>query len=173
MVWLQRDFHIYMVNVFDTEKACQVTLCPSFRKLQASKLQHYLVKNLVLLVTTALANNLATRQQRLQAVLASCACWISAWFSQTVAIPYFVPPSCAATGVSCYGGNVACYAGNVACYTASRHMEAWQSCWLYFTRGCVCVCVCVCASLLLHPCCCCCCCIPSEGLNTQLRHGSP
>ena len=26
VLWLQRDFHIYMVNVFDTEKACQVTL---------------------------------------------------------------------------------------------------------------------------------------------------
>lgn len=24
--WLQRDFRIYMVNVFDTEKACQVRL---------------------------------------------------------------------------------------------------------------------------------------------------
>lgn len=24
VLWLQRDFHIYMVNVFDTEKACQV-----------------------------------------------------------------------------------------------------------------------------------------------------
>lgn len=26
VLWLQRDFHIYMVNVFDTEKACQVDL---------------------------------------------------------------------------------------------------------------------------------------------------
>ena len=26
VIWLQRDFHIYMVNVFDTEKACQVTI---------------------------------------------------------------------------------------------------------------------------------------------------
>ena len=26
VLWLQRDFHIYMVNVFDTEKACQVGL---------------------------------------------------------------------------------------------------------------------------------------------------
>lgn len=25
ILWLQRDFHIYLVNVFDTEKACQVT----------------------------------------------------------------------------------------------------------------------------------------------------
>lgn len=24
VLWLQRDYHIYMVNVFDTEKACQV-----------------------------------------------------------------------------------------------------------------------------------------------------
>ena len=24
VLWLQRDFHVYMVNVFDTEKACQV-----------------------------------------------------------------------------------------------------------------------------------------------------
>lgn len=24
VIWLQRDFHIYLVNVFDTEKACQV-----------------------------------------------------------------------------------------------------------------------------------------------------
>ena len=26
VLWLQRDFHVYMVNVFDTEKACQVIL---------------------------------------------------------------------------------------------------------------------------------------------------
>ena len=24
MLWLQRDFHLYTVNAFDTEKACQV-----------------------------------------------------------------------------------------------------------------------------------------------------
>lgn len=27
MLFLQRDFHLYLVNVFDTEKACQVRLC--------------------------------------------------------------------------------------------------------------------------------------------------
>jgi ribonuclease D len=24
LLWCQRDFHLYLVNVFDTEKACQV-----------------------------------------------------------------------------------------------------------------------------------------------------
>ena len=24
VLWLQRDFHLYIVNAFDTEKACQV-----------------------------------------------------------------------------------------------------------------------------------------------------
>lgn len=27
VLFLQRDFHLYLVNVFDTEKACQVRLC--------------------------------------------------------------------------------------------------------------------------------------------------
>lgn len=35
VVWLQRDFHIYIVNAFDTEKACQVALRP---KVQSNKL---------------------------------------------------------------------------------------------------------------------------------------
>ena len=26
ILWLQRDFHLYIVNAFDTEKACQVSL---------------------------------------------------------------------------------------------------------------------------------------------------
>ena len=25
ILWLQRDFHLYIVNAFDTEKACQVS----------------------------------------------------------------------------------------------------------------------------------------------------
>ena len=29
VLWLQRDFHLYLVNAFDTEKACQVSLPPS------------------------------------------------------------------------------------------------------------------------------------------------
>ena len=29
IIWLQRDFRVYVVNVFDTEKACQVR--PSHR----------------------------------------------------------------------------------------------------------------------------------------------
>ncbi len=27
VLWLQRDFHLYIVNAFDTEKACQVKAC--------------------------------------------------------------------------------------------------------------------------------------------------
>ena len=28
VMWLQRDFHLFIVNLYDTEKACQVnTLC--------------------------------------------------------------------------------------------------------------------------------------------------
>lgn len=28
VLWLQRDFHLYVVNAFDTEKACQVRSLP-------------------------------------------------------------------------------------------------------------------------------------------------
>ncbi len=38
VLWLQRDYHIYMVNVFDTEKACQVR-CSMVKSLMASMTQ--------------------------------------------------------------------------------------------------------------------------------------